>query len=228
MCGRYSLTKLEQILRQFPFVKVLPQGEARHNIAPTQPVLAITNHHADRADFLHWGLVPSWAKGPEIGRRLINARAETLAEKPAFRTSLRRRRCLVPADGFYEWRREPDGTKTPMHIHLKSGGLFAFAGLWDVWHSADGSELTSCTLITGTPNEVVKPIHDRMVVIVPPERYQEWLAPEERAPDELAPLLTPYPASEMEAYPVSTQSLSIRAKPGGTPHAPIDLFHPIE
>ena len=226
MCGRYSLTKLENLLRQFAFLRFFPgpvpvpepPDRPRYNIAPTQPVLVIANNHPDRLEHFRWGLIPSWAKDASIGSRLINARAETLATKPAFRTALRRRRCLVPADGFFEWRVEPvqaqgrpvrqaqgkpGKTKTPMYIRLKGGGLFAFAGLWDVWHSPDGSEIPSCTLITGEPNELVKPIHDRMPVILPKEAYGQWLNPKEQEPAALTELLQPYPASKMEAYPVS-------------------------
>ena len=205
MCGRYTLFKLEQLLHRFPWIEHPPEhAVARYNVAPTQPVPAISNAEPDRFAFFHWGLIPAWAKDPSIGSRMINARVETLAEKPAFRTALRRRRCLVPADGFYEWRREPDGkTKTPMYIRLKSGEPFAFAGLWETWRPPDGSELPSCTFITGPPNELVAPIHDRMVVILRPEHYQSWLDPRERHPDELLPMLTPYPADEMEAVAVS-------------------------
>jgi putative SOS response-associated peptidase YedK len=205
VCGRYTLFKLEQLLHRFPWIERPPvDAIARYNVAPTQPVLVISNERPDRFDFFNWGLIPPWAKDPSVGGRMINARVETVAEKPAYAKPFRRRRCLVPADGFYEWRREPGGkTKTPMLIRLKSGEPFAFAGLWESWHSADGSEIVSCTLITGKPNEVVAPIHDRMVVILKPEHYQRWLDPDERAPDELLPMLTPYPADEMEAFPVS-------------------------
>jgi len=209
MCGRYSLTKLENLLRQFTFLREfpgpvpLPPDLPRYNIAPTQPILVIANNHPDRLQHFHWGLIPSWAKDPAIGSRMINARAETLATKPAFRTALRRRRCLVPADGFFEWRVGPGKTKTPMYIRLKRGEPFAFAGLWDVWHSPDGSELPSCTLITGEANELVKPIHDRMPIIVPKADYEKWLDPKEREPEELNDVLRPYPASEMEAFAVS-------------------------
>jgi putative SOS response-associated peptidase YedK len=135
---------------------------------------------------------------------MINARAETLADKPAFRTALRRRRCLLPADGFYEWRREPDGkTKTPMYIRLKGGEPFAFAGLWDVWHAPDGSTVPSCTVVTGPPNPLVQSIHDRMPIILPRDRYEQWLDPKEQDAAAMADLLRPFPADAMEAYPVS-------------------------
>ena len=206
MCGRYTLTKPKDLGPYFPNVE-LPPKEAlrpRFNIAPTQPVMALANNRPERFDYFHWGLIPSWAKDPSIGNRMINARAETLAQKPAFRSALRRRRCLVPADGFYEWRKEADGkTKTPMYIRLKSGEPFAFAGLWEVWHAPDGSVVPSCTLVTGEPNEVVRPVHDRMVVILPRDRYDQWLDPGEQRAAKLEELLKPYPAEEMEAYEVS-------------------------
>jgi putative SOS response-associated peptidase YedK len=203
MCGRYTLFRLDQLLKNFPNLRLPPDMLPHYNIAPTQLVPAISNTHPDRLDFFRWGLVPSWAKDISIGNRLINARAETLADKPAFRTALRRRRCLVPADGFYEWRKEGGKIKTPLFIHLRSGEPFALAGLWDTWHSADGSEMPSLTIITTAPNELMKTIHDRMPAIVRREDYARWLAPEEADPEELAGVLKPYPAEEMEAYPVS-------------------------
>ena len=206
MCGRYTLFKLEDLLRHFPFVKSMPEeATPRYNIAPTQPILTIPNNHADRLEFFHWGLIPSWAKDASIGNRMINARAETLAEKPAFRNALRRRRCIVPADGFYEWRKEPDGKrKTPMLVRMKGGEPFAFAGLWEVWHNPDGATIPSCTLITTTPNTLMESIHDRMPVILRKSDYARWLDPVERTPDELGDLLAPYPPDVMEARPVST------------------------
>ena len=205
MCGRYTLFRLEQLLHRFPWIDRPPADAiARYNIAPTQPVLVIPNERSDRFDYFNWGLIPPWAKEPSIGNRMINARVETIAEKPAYAKPFRRRRCLVPADGFYEWRRDPDGkSKTPMHIRLKSGEPFAFAGLWESWHSADGSEILSTTLITGPPNELVSKIHDRMVVILKPEHYRQWLDPNERDPEDLLPMLKPYPADEMTATAVA-------------------------
>src|SRR5687767_7448984 len=168
MCGRYMLIRLADFTNLYPWI--LPSDQdapARFNIAPTQSVAVVTNLPEPNIDYFHSGLIPSWAKDPGIGNRMINARAETLAEKPAFRTALRRRRCLVPADGFYEWKKDPGGkTKTPMYIGMKSGGVFAFAGLWETWHAPDGSVLPSCTLITTQPNELMADIHDRMPVII--------------------------------------------------------------
>ncbi|QOV92346.1 SOS response-associated peptidase [Humisphaera borealis] len=211
MCGRYTLSKLEQILRQFPGITALPPELApRFNIAPTQPILAITNEHPNEVTHLYWGLVPSWAKDVSIGSKMINARAETVAEKATYRRPLSRRRCLILADGFYEWRKNPDKTKTPMYIRLKSGNLFAFAGLWEMWSSSDGSELPSGTVITTRPNALMADIHDRMPVILPPSAYKKWLTPEERSAEEFTGLLEPYPADDMEAYPVSSRVGSVK------------------
>ncbi len=204
MCGRYSLFKLNQLLEYFPWINVPPGLRPRYNIAPTQPVLAATNQHPDRFDYFHWGLIPSWAKDHSIGSRMINARAETLAQKPAFRDSFKRRRCLIPADGLYEWRKEPDGkTRTPMYIRKKDATPFLFAGLWDTWRDADGNTVPSCTIITAEPNDLVRPIHDRLAVILPPEHYDQWLDPGDQPADRLLSLLKPFPAEQMEAFPVS-------------------------
>ncbi len=230
MCGRFTLIRLEDFLRDLPWIGPPEQAlPAQYNIAPSQPIAVVANLPRPVIDFYHWGLVPHWAKDRTIGNRMINARAETLAEKPAFRTPLRHRRCLVPADGFFEWRKEPTGRKTPMYIRLKSHIPLAFAGLWDSWHSPDGSELRTCTIITTAANDLLKTIHDRMPVILKPESYKEWLSPEEKMPDDLdalQELLTSYPASEMEATPVGTAVNS--AKNGGpncidSPAAPPDI-----
>nr|ALS91378.1 putative ACR, COG2135 [uncultured bacterium] len=204
MCGRYTLTKPKELLKRFPNIQLPMNCAPRYNIAPTQPVLAVTNAKPEEFQPMHWGLIPSWAKDPSIGSRMINARAETLREKPAYRTAFRRRRCLVPADGFYEWKPGPAKTKTPTYIRMKSGEPFMIAGLWEVWTGPDGEEIPSCTLVTAEPNELVKPIHDRMIVILPEEHFAHWLDPSERPPDALETLLKPYPADEMEAYAVST------------------------
>jgi putative SOS response-associated peptidase YedK len=210
MCGRYTLILLHDLKTIFPWITA-PEVEPppSYNICPTQPILAATNDvkpgGRPRFDFLRWGLIPSWAKEPSIGNRMINARAETLAEKPAFRTALRRRRCLIPADGFYEWRKNPDGSKTPIYARLKSHTPFAFAGLWEDWHdpTGGGSRIRSCTIITTPPNELMKPIHDRMPAIVPREKHEFWISPREMKPEELQDCLAPYPAVEMEAAPCS-------------------------
>ena len=211
MCGRYTLIRLNDVLEKFPWIEHAPPDLVpRYNVAPTQAILGIANDHPNEFEHFVWGLIPSWAKEPSIGNRMINARAETLAEKPAFRTALKRRRCLVIADGFYEWKKEPGGgkkpVKTPMFIRMRDGKPFAFAGLWETWHdkSGGGSEVRSCTIVTTSPNDLMKDIHDRMPAIVPPERYQDWLAKGELDSDHAAALLGPYPADGMEASPVST------------------------
>jgi putative SOS response-associated peptidase YedK len=206
MCGRYTLIKLSDFTDMFPWIRSPDEfPPARYNIAPTQAVAVVPNDGKSQVDFFHWGLIPFWAKDPSIGNKMINARAETLAAKPAFRKALERRRCLIPADGFYEWKRNPDKTKTPMYIRMRSHRPFAFAGLWERWHSPDGSIVPSCTVITGKPNSLVRNIHDRMPVILKPEDYQKWLDPELKDSGELEAMLQPYPAEEMEANPVSTR-----------------------
>jgi len=206
MCGRFTLTvdpaDLREAFQNYTFPE---QYSPRYNIAPTQPILAIPNDAKNQADFFLWGLIPGWAKDPIIGGRLINARAETLAEKPSFRGGFKYKRCLIPTDGFYEWQARP-GTKAkvPHFIHMQDRRPFAFAGLWDEWHSPDGGVLRSATIITTVPNELMAPLHNRMPVIISPEHYEEWLDPAPRAPESLQPLLQPYAAAAMAAYPVST------------------------
>jgi putative SOS response-associated peptidase YedK len=188
----------------FPWLNI-PEGLGpRYNIAPTQPVAVVPNDGKNKLDFFTWGLIPSWSKDPKIGSRMINARAETLAEKPSFRTAFRRRRCLILADGFYEWRQEGKGLpKTPMYIKLASSKPFAFAGLWESWNSKDGSNILSCTIITTRPNAMVEKIHNRMPVILPEDTFHPWLEPGEADTTRLSDLLIPYTKEEMVAYPVS-------------------------
>ena len=206
MCGRFTLTvnpaEVQETFSSYTF----PQKFApRFNIAPTQPVLAIPNDDQNTADFFVWGLIPMWAKDPSIGNRMINARGETLEEKPAFRGSLKYKRCLILADGFYEWKgAEGKKVKTPYFIHMKDRKPFAFAGLWDSWNSPDGSLVKSCTIITTEPNELTELIHNRMAVILHPRDYAKWLDPSPQTPDRLKPLIKPFPADLMDAYPVST------------------------
>src|SRR5262249_41276153 len=154
------------------------------------------------AVFCRWGLIPSWAKDKKIGARLINARAETVAEKPAFRSAFKHRRCLIPADGFFEWKNE-GGRKQPYYITLQDGGLFALAGLWEEWHSGAGEVMPSCTIITTEANEVVRPLHERMPVILEVTGYADWLDPTAKSKEALLSLLRPFPAERMRAYPVS-------------------------
>ncbi|MBN1259296.1 MAG: SOS response-associated peptidase [Anaerolineae bacterium] len=206
MCGRYFIAlKYEDLENAFPAFTAPPPElwEARYNVAPTQNVPVVANDGKNRIAFFKWGLVPFWAEDPAIGNRMINARSETAAEKPSFRAAFRRRRCLVLANGFYEWRKEPGSkAKTPMAIRMASGEPFAFAGLWEIWRP-DDTPLLSCTILTTQPNALVAPIHNRMPVILPRAAYAQWLAPEEQQPQALQPLLKPYPEAEMCAYPVS-------------------------
>ncbi|RPI30883.1 MAG: SOS response-associated peptidase [Chloroflexota bacterium] len=205
MCGRFTLTADPAKLQEaFPWVEI-PEGvRPRYNIAPSQPVAVIANTGENKLDFFVWGLIPSWAKDPTIGNRLINARAETLAEKPSYRTAYRRKRCLVLADGFYEWKQDPIGkSKTPMYVRMETGEPFAFAGLWDQWNSPDGSMILSCTIITTEPNSLMESIHNRMPVILTREAYAQWLDPAEQRPEDLNKFLRPYPAEALHAYPVS-------------------------
>lgn len=206
MCGRFTLTlDSKQIQEAYPWLNVPPGIQSRYNVAPSQPIAVVPNDGRQRLDFYVWGLIPSWAKDPSIGNRMINARAETLAEKPSFRNAFKRRRCLVLADGFYEWKTTNGSrTKTPMFIHLKDHQPFAFAGLWELWNAPDGSQIYSATIITTEPNSLMKSIHNRMPVILPQPAYEQWLAPGEQNPRDLTPLLTPFPAESMQAYPIST------------------------
>ena len=221
MCGRYTLHhSTKAIVRRFGVDQVEIDVSARYNIAPTQPIAVITENSPRTLQAMKWGLIPSWAKDPAIGNKLINARAETLAEKPSFRTALVRRRCLIPGDGFYEWQKVGNG-KQPMRIHRKDDDLFAFAGLWDEWHTPDGSPLHTCTIITVGPNALMAPIHDRMPAILRPEDEAAWLDRSlMRVPDLLA-LLAPYPVDDLEAYAVSR---SVNAPTSDSP----DCIAPLE
>jgi putative SOS response-associated peptidase YedK len=207
MCGRFTLkADIETIAKVFHVKPSLAVSEItpRYNIAPSQEVISILRNGASHLEPLHWGLIPSWAKDETIGNKMINARAETLAEKPSFKRLLRSKRCLVVADGFYEWRKEAGSkTKTPMYITLKSGQPFAFAGLWDLWNNPDGQQIRSCTIITTQPNALMESIHDRMPVILSPDASEQWLETSLHDEHELSSLLVPYPAEEMTARAIS-------------------------
>ena len=204
MCGRYTLRARPRAIAEDFDLPEVPRIEPRFNISPNQPVAVIgfdSNEGTRRLDFLTWGLVPPWADDPGIGDHMINARAETVADKPSFRHAFRTQRCLVVADGFYEWKRQ-DGWKRPYFIHMKDDRPFAFAGLWEHWEKGD-EPIYSCTLLTTDANEVLAPIHDRMPVILPRSAYDLWLDPRVHDPKRLQHLLVPFAADEMEAYPVS-------------------------
>jgi putative SOS response-associated peptidase YedK len=212
MCGRYTLhTSPAELAEIFGLFRE-SDWSPRYNIAPTQSVLVIRHaaHDAARETVqMRWGLVPSWSKSL-TGPPLFNARSETVAEKPSFRTAFRRRRCLIPADGFYEWQVISPKQKQPHYITLRSGQPFAFAGLWESWQPPDGSRIDSCTVLTTTANSLMQPLHDRMPVILSPDEFAPWLDPELTEPDHLWPMIDQYPANEMTAQPVSPLVGSVR------------------
>ena len=207
MCGRFTLIMgpdgLKLVFGNFEFpIPFAP----RYNIAPGQDVLVLPNDGERSARSFRWGLVPSWAKDPKIGNRLINARAETLEQKPAFQMAYEKRRCLILGDGFYEWRKESGGNpKTPIYIRLKSGKPFAFAGLWESYRTGDGNILHSCVIITTEPNDLLKEIHNRMPAILEADSYEQWLDPDYYRPEGLRGLLKPYPSEKLRTHPVSRQ-----------------------
>jgi putative SOS response-associated peptidase YedK len=206
MCGRFTLTTPPALLAEIFGLDDVPDLAPRYNIAPTQlaPVVRQPGGEArPRMDLLRWGLIPHWAAEPSIGDRMINARGETVASKPAFRSAIKHRRCLIPADGFYEWKKVGAG-KQPHLIRFADKRAFAFAGLWERWRPRDGSApVDSCTIITTTPNALLGELHDRMPVILPPAVFEEWLRPEPLPPSRLEEILVPYPDAEMEAFAVS-------------------------
>lgn len=202
MCGRFTLSTPADVVGELFGLATAPALTPRYNIAPSQGVAVVRAAGEGRELVtMRWGLIPSWAKGPEIGDRLINARSETAAGKPSFRAALRQRRCVLPADGFFEWRK--DGPRKQPHlICFRDRRPFAMAGLWERWTGPEGP-VESCTILTTVANEVVAPIHERMPVIIPRERCAQWLAPGAKDQVELAALLCPHDPAEMEAYTVS-------------------------
>ena len=204
MCGRYSLiADIGELQERFGFDGSELTHVPRYNIAPTQMALTVTNGSERRGSYMRWGLIPSWAKSASVGNRMINARAETVAERPSFRTALQRRRCLILANGFYEWQRKAS-RKMPMRITMASGEPFAFAGLWDAWRDPKDGIVRSCTIITTAANELLSPIHDRMPVILARELEALWLDHDIQDPAAIAGILTCYPTDAMEVYEVSS------------------------
>jgi putative SOS response-associated peptidase YedK len=191
VCGRYTLATPNpaEVRGRFPIGEAI-EVRRRYNVAPGDEVLAVTTDKEGRSrgELLRWGLVPSWAKQPDTGLKMINARVETVGERPAYRRAFERYRCLIVADGFYEWRRQPAGPKQAFHIARADGGLFAFAGLWSIWHSEDGQTLRTCTILTTAANAAIAPLHDRMPVILAPEAESAWLEPAD-SPEHLRRLL---------------------------------------
>lgn len=218
MCGRlFQTSDPARIAALFGTSGAVPNYPPRHNGAPTQEIAAVRFNEADGArhlDLLRWGLVPHWAKDPAIGNRLINARAEGIDAKPAFRDAFRRRRCLVPADGFYEWQRRDDG-RQPFAIALADGGPMALAGLWENWRDPAGNWVRSFTIVTTVANRLLAPIHDRMPVILDPADWPDWLGETAAAPERLLGLLRPLPADRLEAWPVSRRVNNVRADEPG-------------
>lgn len=211
MCGRFALTiTLEELADHFDLPDLPAQLVPRYNIAPTQPVGVVrvdAQRQAREWALTLWGLIPSWSKDPSMGARMINARAETVDEKPSFRAAFKRRRCIIPASGFYEWMKK-DGGKQPYFITLTNGDVLGLAGLWESWHGPNGEAIESCTILTTDANEAITPLHDRMPVILAPEDYDEWLGDGKDATpahlSRLKHLFRPYPSAQMQLYPVST------------------------
>ena len=216
MCGRFARKEDKTGLEsRFGFDD--PQGGVllvpEYNIAPAQDCPVVTVEGDRRVlSLMRWGLVPAWAEDMKSGYRMINARAETVAEKQSFKSPLRKTRCLVPASGFYEWMKRPGGTKTPYFFGLKGGAPFAFAGLWTVWHAGREDELRSFTIITTSANELMAPVHDRMPVILREKDEARWLDPVLNRPEDLLPLLVPYPSDAMECWEVSPYVNSYKNK----------------
>jgi len=226
MCGRYTVTiTLEELMVRYMIDETnVPFHRPKYNVAPGQHVLAVINDGSrNRLGELKWGFIPAWADDPKVGSTMINARSETAASKPAYKSAFQKKRCLLPADSFYEWQATARG-KQPMRIRLKTGSVFSLAGLYETWTSPSGERISTCTILTTTPNEVVAPIHDRMPVILDPEQEALWLGREQQNTALLSSLLKPYPSELLEAYPVSPAvgnvrnddpSLIERHQPGG-------------
>jgi len=210
MCGRFALSTPPEVLKEIFDLFEVPESLApRYNIAPTQPVAVIRadDRGRRRLDQLHWGLIPFWADDPAVGNRMINARAESAATKPAYRAAMKRRRCLIPADGFYEWKKQKEGGKQPYFIRARDRRPIAFAGLWERWKpkdQPDAEPVESCTILTTDADDLLKPIHDRMPVVLNPKDYKQWLDPSVEDASALEPLLRPADPDRLQAYPVST------------------------
>ncbi len=203
MCGRFSLkSTIKAIEDEFSIETSDIDFQPRYNIAPTQNIAAIIKDETRKLTALRWGLIPSWAKDTAIGNRMINARAETLLEKPSFKDAFKKRRCLIIADGFFEWKKIGQ-EKIPMYIYLKDENLFTFAGIWETWRSTDGKAIHSCAIITTSPNEFMSSIHNRMPVILSSKDRDAWLDTSNQTEKNLIDLLKPYPSEAMDAYPVS-------------------------
>ena len=203
MCGRFTQAQIAELDREIFRLLEMPALPPRYNVAPSQDAAVVRETDGSRTmDLLRWGLIPFWAKDPAIGNRMINARAESVAEKPGFKNAFQRRRCLIPVDGFYEWKNEGKG-KQPYYIRGANRAVLALAGLWERWQDDAHDPIETFTIITTSPNATVKPIHNRMPVILHPGDYDRWLDPKQRDLTGLREMLTPSPAGEIEAYPIS-------------------------
>ena len=228
MCGRYRLSRRKQIIEEhFDSVSGEEDWIPRYNIAPTQPVPIIRQHPKEpirKLSLVRWGLIPSWAKDTSGAAMMINARSETAATKPAFRDALKSRRCLVPADAFYEWQRRGKA-KQPFCFEVSDGELFAFAGLWDRWKAPDGTWVKSCSILTTVPNTLTATVHDRMPVILDPSSYDLWLDPGMTNLEAACDFLKPYDAQVMHSYPVSTRVNNV-ANDDAECSAPVEAIQP--
>lgn len=205
MCGRYAITTAPESIRKLFGYGEQPNFPPRYNVAPTQPIPIVRlEHGARRFALVRWGLIPSWVDDPRKFSLVINARADSVLEKPAFRNAMRYRRCLIPADGFYEWRAVGAGPKQPYYIRARDGAPFAFAGLWESWSGPNGEEMESAAIVTTDANATLKPIHGRMPVILTPEAFEAWLDTRNVDAETAAQLLTPAADEVLEAYPIST------------------------
>ena len=208
MCGRFFLnsppTVIDAEFSDYVLGNTFPaDASKRYNIAPTQPIAVIPNYKEPSYDAFLWGLIPSWSKETKIASKLINARSETVHEKPSFRAAFKRRRCLVLADGFFEWMKLPDKKKQPYAIRMESQAPFAFAGIWENWSSPEGDLIKTCSILTTRPNEKLKQIHDRMPVILNPDDYKLWLTTDEIKREDVQHIFEPYPQEEFITYPIS-------------------------
>lgn len=212
MCGRYTITvTMEELMaRYFVNDSTIINYSPKYNAAPMQQIPAVINTgSSNKLGELRWGLVPSWAKDDKIGSKMINARAESLLEKPSFKRLVSTRRCIIPSDGFYEWKQQ-GSSKQPMRIVMRDGAIFSMAGLYDIWMDAEGNRLSTCTIITTTPNDLMAEIHNRMPVILKPEDEEKWLSRENQDATLLMKLLKPYDPNQMRAYPVSAAVGNVR------------------
>lgn len=210
MCGRFAIKSYPDTIRRLLEYEEHPNFPPRYNIAPTQPIPVIHAEHGVRHfRLMRWGLIPSWVKDPKQFALLINARLEGIETKPSFRAAMKRRRCLIPADGFYEWKKTGKA-KQPYYIHAKDGEPFAFAGLWETWVDRDGGEMDTAAIVTCDANESIAEIHHRMPVIVPPEQFEPWLDCDHVDARQAAALLGPPPDDLLDAYPISTRVNSVK------------------